>query len=131
VKLSLFAILRDIWLNQLDGKRTTHESLESDADENTATPVVETSNDLLDFYVIKRERDQVRNAIRQLPIYLREVILLHEYEGLSLKEIASLLDCPVGTVSSRLARARCELQTMFSVPLQAAKARRRARNGTA
>jgi RNA polymerase sigma factor (sigma-70 family) len=51
-------------------------------------------------------RDQVRQAISRLPAEFREVIVLREIEGLSYKEIASVLDIPMGTVMSRLSRAR-------------------------
>ena len=53
----------------------------------------------------KVEREQVREAIQQLPIEFREVIILREYEELSYQEIATLLECPPGTVMSRLSRA--------------------------
>ena len=43
----------------------------------------------------------------------REIILLREYEELSYEEIASLLQCPVGTVMSRLARARSKLRHLL------------------
>jgi RNA polymerase sigma-70 factor, ECF subfamily len=59
------------------------------------------------------ERDQVRNAIQQLPLEAREIIVLREYEGLSCEEIGALLGCPVGTVMSRLARARSKLIVML------------------
>ena len=48
----------------------------------------------------------MRQAIQQLPEEAREIILLREWEELSYQEIATVLDCPVGTVMSRLARAR-------------------------
>ena len=44
----------------------------------------------------------------------REIILLREYEDLSYQEIASVLNCPVGTVMSRLARARKTLRILLS-----------------
>jgi predicted DNA-binding protein (UPF0251 family) len=60
------------------------------------------------------EREQVRAAIQQLPLPFREIILLREYEELSYQEIAVLLDCPPGTVMSRLARARSKLRDLLS-----------------
>jgi len=53
---------------------------------------------------------RVRAAIEQLPIEWREVLVLRELEGLSYKEIADVADIPIGTVMSRLARARKQLQ---------------------
>jgi len=52
----------------------------------------------------------VRQALEALPVEFREVIILRELEGLSYKEIADLADLPIGTVMSRLARARKRLQ---------------------
>jgi RNA polymerase sigma-70 factor (ECF subfamily) len=54
--------------------------------------------------------DAVRRAIAELPVEFREMIVLREMEGLSYKEIAVLSDVPIGTVMSRLARARKRLQ---------------------
>jgi RNA polymerase sigma factor (sigma-70 family) len=54
----------------------------------------------------QRTVDTVREAIEQLPADFREVIVLRELEGLSYKEIAAVIGIPMGTVMSRLARAR-------------------------
>jgi RNA polymerase sigma-70 factor (ECF subfamily) len=51
-------------------------------------------------------RNHVRTAIKRLPGEFRETLILRELEGLSYKEIAGVLDVPVGTVMSRLSRAR-------------------------
>ena len=66
-------------------------------------------------YVGKTERERVREAIQQLSSELREIILLREFEELTYQEIANLLGCPIGTVMSRLARARSKLRTLVSV----------------
>src|SRR5262245_55120737 len=52
----------------------------------------------------------LRQALEDLPVEFREVMILREIEGLSYKEIAAIADLPVGTVMSRLARARKRLQ---------------------
>ena len=51
-------------------------------------------------------RVTVNQAIEQLPEDLRTAIVLREVEGLSYEEIADAMDCPVGTVRSRIFRAR-------------------------
>ena len=61
------------------------------------------------------ERQRVRETIQQLSLALREIILLREFEELTYREIANLLGCPIGTVMSRLARARSKLRTLLSV----------------
>lgn len=52
------------------------------------------------------ERDRLRQVLESLPIEFRSVLILREVEDLSYDEIASVLKCPIGTVRSRLARAR-------------------------
>jgi len=56
------------------------------------------------------DADAVRRAIAELPVEFREIVILREMEGFSYKEIADLADVPIGTVMSRLARARKLLQ---------------------
>jgi RNA polymerase sigma-70 factor (ECF subfamily) len=55
-------------------------------------------------------QQQVRRAISELPFNQRVVIVLHYLSGLSLEEIADILDCPVGTIKSRLYYARENLR---------------------
>jgi RNA polymerase sigma-70 factor (ECF subfamily) len=56
------------------------------------------------------DAEAVRRALEELPIEFREVVVLREMEGFGYKEIAELADVPIGTVMSRLARARRQLQ---------------------
>jgi RNA polymerase sigma-70 factor, ECF subfamily len=115
IKSWLFTILRNIWLNQLRQSRTTPEIDSVDQGESIANGGVEPAKDPYALYLSSIEREHVRNAIQQLPLDFREVILLREYQELSYEEIATLLDCPVGTVMSRLARARWKLRDLLLV----------------
>ena len=63
-----------------------------------------------------QDRQTVRAAIEQLPLEFREAIILRELEGASYKEIADIAGVPIGTVMSRLARARHQLQLILSNP---------------
>lgn len=60
------------------------------------------------------DRQTVRTAIEQLPAEFREAITLRELEGMSYKEIADIAGVPIGTIMSRLARARRQLQLLLT-----------------
>src|SRR5215813_6407009 len=61
-----------------------------------------------------QERQTVRAAIEQLPAEFRVAITLRELEGMSYKEIADICGVPIGTIMSRLARARRQLQLLLT-----------------
>jgi RNA polymerase sigma-70 factor, ECF subfamily len=109
----LFTILRNIWLNQLRKWRNGPPLVEIDIGNSVVDRVAEPSRNSFDLYVRKRETEQVRMAIQKLSEEFREIILLREYEDLSYREIASILGCPVGTVMSRLGRARAKLRALL------------------
>ena len=58
----------------------------------------------------KANAESLRQALEKLPDEFREVIVLHDLEGLAYKEIAAVIGIPIGTVMSRLARARARLR---------------------
>jgi RNA polymerase sigma factor (sigma-70 family) len=58
----------------------------------------------------KSDQASVRQALEELPLPLREVVVLRELEGLSYQAIAALTEVPIGTVMSRLSRGRQQLQ---------------------
>ena len=113
VKSWLFTILRNIWLNQLRHRRIAPQLVEMDLDGSTDGISVEASHNPHAIYVSEMERNFVREAVQRLPPAFREVILLREYEELSYQEIATILECPIGTVMSRLARARSKLRILL------------------
>ena len=57
--------------------------------------------------------DEIVEAMEQLPEEFREVVILSDLQELSYKEIAEVLECPVGTVRSRLSRGRKMLQALL------------------
>jgi RNA polymerase sigma-70 factor, ECF subfamily len=63
--------------------------------------------------LMKAQAQLVNEAIEKLPIEFREVVVLRELEELSYKEIAVVLGVPIGTVMSRLARARKRLMLLL------------------
>jgi RNA polymerase sigma-70 factor, ECF subfamily len=114
----LFTILRNVWFNQLRKRRNGPQMIAIEVGDGVADSIVEPSKDSYDLYVSKVEAEQVRAAILELPADFREIILLREYEDLSYQEIASILDCPIGTMMSRLGRARAKLRTQLSAKLK-------------
>jgi len=59
--------------------------------------------------------DRVEDALRELPEHYRVVVWLRDGEELSYQEIADVLDVPIGTVRSRLARARDALRRIVEI----------------
>ena len=98
----LLAIVRNAWFARAP------RAGRADVPFDEATTAAE-SDEALDpeALVIQRQTvERVRGAIEELPTDFREVIVLRELEGLSYKEIAAVAGIPIGTVMSRLARAR-------------------------
>jgi RNA polymerase sigma factor (sigma-70 family) len=100
----MFRILRNTFISSrttLDYRLTVEIDCEDDA---SVSPTTSTTPESL---LIERfKEDAVRNAVEQLPINFREVILLCDVEGASYQEISEILSIPMGTVMSRLSRAR-------------------------
>jgi RNA polymerase sigma-70 factor (ECF subfamily) len=62
----------------------------------------------------EERRERVRASVDQLPDFLRQVVILAYYQGLKYREIADILDIPVGTVKSRLHAALMKLQEAWA-----------------
>jgi RNA polymerase sigma-70 factor, ECF subfamily len=60
------------------------------------------------------ETGRLQGALEKLPTRFRETLILREFEGLSYKEISGVMDIPIGTVMSSLARARSQLRELLS-----------------
>jgi RNA polymerase sigma-70 factor (ECF subfamily) len=114
IKGWLFTILRNIWLNQLRKRRSGPQLVDIYSEAGAAADLAAPTKNSHDLYVSKLEKEQVQAAIQKLPLEFREILLLREYEELSYQEIASVLGCPVGTVMSRLGRARAKLRILLS-----------------
>jgi RNA polymerase sigma factor (sigma-70 family) len=94
------------WLHQNRARELTtefDEEVHSTESVNPETLLIEGANKKL-----------LKQALEELPVSFREVVILRELEGLSYKEIADITDVPVGTVMSRLARARKRLQVVLA-----------------
>jgi RNA polymerase sigma-70 factor (ECF subfamily) len=114
LKSWLFAIMRNVRLNQVRHDKSGPQFVEIDAEEESRWQWL--SNTAVDPHTLllqKVEREQVRLAIERLPVQYREVVVLRDIEGFSYQQIASILQCPAGTVMSRLGRAREHLRMLL------------------
>lgn len=101
----MYRILRNTFLTSRSGLQAQNVSSleEDDAEADRATSHNVTPESLL----LQQESSQtVMEALADLPVTYREIVLLSEVEELSYKEIALVLAVPIGTVMSRLSRAR-------------------------
>ncbi|HVY59889.1 MAG TPA: sigma-70 family RNA polymerase sigma factor [Xanthobacteraceae bacterium] len=117
IKPWLFAILRNachtIRTRQKGSSPHAATALEDDALE-TAEPLWSDGQDTPEAQVLRRhDAETVRAMIAALPDAFREVVVLREIEDLSYREIAEIVDAPIGTVMSRLARARSLLRAAW------------------
>lgn len=105
----LFVIMRNAWLNQLRHTRSGPHFIAFDGDDGAVTKT-RRNDDPLVLYLRKVEGEEILDAINSLPDIYREIVVLRDIEGFSYQEIAALLECPAGTVMSRLGRARQKLR---------------------
>ena len=111
-KAWMFRILRNTFLTSRSGIKVTHISLQDEDGEEIDLPAnTETPESAL---LGVRTRQQIQAALERLPENFREVILLCDVEEMRYQEIADLLEIPLGTVMSRIARGRKLLRGMLA-----------------
>jgi len=103
----LFGIARKLILRQLERGRAD-VPLESEAEE-AAVPELAVNEDVLGALTQREGIDALRRAVLTLPRRYREVVVLCDLEEIDYAEAAEILGCPIGTVRSRLHRARALL----------------------
>ena len=110
-KAWMFRILRNTFLNSRTGLKAATVPL----DENEEDRAVAVERETPESILIDRTSEHVlQQAIEELPVPYREVILLCEVEEMSYQEMAAALAIPIGTVMSRLSRARRRLRAIVS-----------------
>jgi RNA polymerase sigma-70 factor (ECF subfamily) len=103
----MYRILRNTFLTSRTGLRAS-ASMPLDAeDEMEISAGPETPESIL---IDQSQQQLLQNAIEALPVHFREALLLCEVEEMSYQEIAETLSIPLGTVMSRLSRARKALR---------------------
>src|SRR5216683_7799822 len=113
----MYRILRNTFLTSRTGlKATMTVPLEPEED----GPELAVERDTPETILFERaNRELLQSAIDELPVYFREILLLCEVEEMSYQEIAETLSIPIGTVMSRLSRARKTLRDSLRPQLQA------------
>lgn len=102
----LLAIVRNTYYSWVRQRSVQPELTETGEIDDIDDSVPNPENLLLQ----NASRDMLKAALDDLPAEFREAIVLREMEGMSYKEIADIASVPIGTVMSRLARARRRLQ---------------------
>jgi RNA polymerase sigma-70 factor (ECF subfamily) len=110
----LFAIMRNLFWDRVKGAKKGEVSLDDDSGdfalyERLKDETAHPEADVLD----KIAASEVVSAVEQLPPVYREVVLLVDVEGFSYKDAAEVLGVPIGTVMSRLHRARQQMQKLL------------------
>jgi RNA polymerase sigma-70 factor (ECF subfamily) len=106
----MYSIVHSVWLNEVRARQIREYASMRLSDELAET--------IPDELGVDPERDlmhrEIMRAVKRLPDAQRSVMLLVAVEGLSYKEAAECLEIPVGTVMSRLARARLTIGEVFA-----------------
>ncbi len=110
----LFTLMHNLHVNVV--RQAVREGTMVDVDDMSATLVATTDP------TASRQLSELEEAIARLPIEQREVVLLVGLEGLRYDEAAEILRVPVGTVRSRLSRARETLRRLFEREEETAEA---------
>jgi RNA polymerase sigma-70 factor, ECF subfamily len=110
----IYRILRNTFLTSQSG---LHAPLSLDSEDDAPAEPVEpqTPESVL---LASVQQDQVRKALEALPVHKREIILLCDLEEMSYSEISHVLGIPIGTVMSRLARARKAMRGLLAAQME-------------
>ena len=114
----MYKILRNTFLTSQAGlKASASLSLDSDEDKVVEPTAAENPESTL---LARAERETIQKALEELPVKFREIILLCDAEEMSYQEIGETLAIPIGTVMSRLSRARKAMREQLTAKLQEA-----------
>lgn len=119
----LFRIAFNTAISRTRKRRRVAVSIDA-AHEQTGTEPIDMRDDLRPGQSLETAERQtaVRAALAELSEEFRTVLVLKEMEGLKYEEIAEIVDCPIGTVRSRIHRAREELRERLSAWMAEAEA---------
>jgi RNA polymerase sigma-70 factor (ECF subfamily) len=109
IRAWLFRIMKNAYINRYRREKKEPETVEYEEVENFYNSVRESaveSSDLQETLYNNLFEDDVAMAIAELPEDFRTVVILCDLENLTYEEVAEFVDCPIGTVRSRLHRGR-------------------------
>jgi RNA polymerase sigma-70 factor (ECF subfamily) len=119
----LLTVVRNSAFSFLQQNRSRELGTEFDEDVHAEAAAAVRSAETPEVLLLRSAQQRILNqAVEALPVEFREVFVLREMEGLSYKEIADLARIPIGTVMSRLSRARRQLQAAVARREQAGSA---------
>jgi RNA polymerase sigma-70 factor (ECF subfamily) len=114
----IYRILRNTFLTSRKGLKVTM-TVPFDLDDDEGGHELAIERDTPETLLFARSsRDLLQSAIDELPVHFREILLLCEVEEMSYQEISDTLAVPIGTVMSRLSRARQTLRNQLRPHLQ-------------
>ena len=119
----LLTILRNLYYTSVSRKpqdQTPFDEEIHSSEEFSSSPEV--------LLLRNADAQAVRQGIEELPPEFREPLVLRELEGLSYKEIATVMDLPIGTVMSRLARARDHLRRSLTAAYKGKTSKKEGQN---
>jgi RNA polymerase sigma-70 factor (ECF subfamily) len=109
----MYKILRNTFLTSRTGLKTSRTVSLDDEENPVAEPAIaETPESVL---LARVDQQAIEGALAELPVKFREIILLCDVEEMTYQEIADTLAVPIGTVMSRLSRARKGMRELLAV----------------
>jgi len=112
----IYRILRNAFLTSQAGLQV---SISLDAEDDASLePATEENPETV--FLARLESESIQSALAELPVNFREIILLCDFEEMSYQEISLAIGIPIGTVMSRLSRARKAMRTLLAAKLQGA-----------
>jgi len=103
----MYRILRNTFFTSRSGLKATSTVPLDEENDDQVPATIETPESI---FIERAESETLQEAIAQLPLASREILLLCDFEEMSYQEISQTLGIPMGTVMSRLARARGALR---------------------
>ena len=110
----LFTILRNVFLNRVRAQgREVLEAEVGDLDQVEVATEAQAGWNPEEQFLQTMLHGDIDRALATLPLAFREAVLLVDLEGLTYREVAEVLECPIGTVMSRLSRGRALLRRVL------------------